>query len=338
MTQKIHSKEAGNVVVIVLVALVVAAIGGMAYFSGHLANKDRGAESETAATPAAVETASGEAVKAPAPTPQKEIKPGNPVVAKVGGKEVTRVDVFNFMQTLPAETRQLPMDQLFPLVLNQLINMSLVKEKSAAVNLDNDPLVKQQLEAAKENIVPVVFMQREVEKELNDARLKAAYDQYVANFPEIQEAKSRHILVEDETLAKDLIKQLNEGSSFEELAKQHSTDSTAEKGGELGYFAKTDVVPEFGEAAFAQEIGAVSAEPIKSQFGYHIIKVEERRQRPPAEFEQAKPFLAGQLRNVVTNEIVQKWRNEAGVETYDINGDAIEPSAGEEEGEAPKAQ
>jgi len=329
MTQKIHSKEAGNVVVIVLVALVVAAIGGMAYFSGHLANKDR-TEGDVAETPAAVETASGESITAPPPPPQTEIKPGNPIVAKIGDQEVTRLDIFNFMQTLPAETRQLPMDQLFPLVQNQMINMSLVKEKSAKVNLDNDPLVKQQLEAAKQNIVPVVFMQREVEKQLNDDRLKAAYDQYVANFPEIEESKSRHILVEDEALAKDLIKQLNEGASFEELAKQHSKDSTAAQGGELAYFAKTDVVPEFGEAAFSQEIGAVSAEPIKSQFGYHVIKVEERRQRPPADFEQAKPFLAGQLRNVVTNEIVQKWRDEAGVEVFDINGDAIEPAAGEE--------
>jgi len=326
MTHKIHSNEAGNVVVIVLVALVIAAIGGMAYFSGHLANDDRAKGDKSAA----VETASGEAITAPTPAEQLEIKPGNPVVAKVGGKEVTRIDIFNFMQTLPAETRQLPMDQLFPLVQNQMINMSLVKEKSAKVNLDNDPLVKQQLEAAKQNIVPVVFMQREVEKQLNDDRLKAAYDQYVANFPEIEESKSRHILVEDEALAKDLIKQLNEGASFEELAKQHSKDSTAAQGGELAYFAKTDVVPEFGEAAFSQEIGAVSAEPIKSQFGYHVIKVEERRQRPPADFEQAKPFLAGQLRNVVTNEIVQKWRDEAGVEVFDINGDAIEPAAGEE--------
>lgn len=332
MTQKIHSKESGNVVVIVLVVLVIAAIGGMAYFSGHLAKKDRAAESEAAP---AVETASGEAAEAPTSESQTEIKPGNPVVAKIGDQEVTRIDVFNFMQTLPAETRQLPMDQLFPLVQNQLINMALVKEKASEVNLDNDPLVKQQLAAAKENIVPVVFMQREVEKELNDTRLKAAYDQYVANFPEIEEAKSRHILVEDEALAKDLIKQLNDGGSFEDLAKEHSTDGTAQNGGELGYFAKTDVVPEFGEAAFSQEIGAISAAPVKSEFGFHVIKVEERRQRPPATFEQAKPFLAGQLRNAVTNEIVAKWREEAGVEIFDINGDAIEPAAGEEaEGEA----
>ena len=349
MTNNMHAKESGNVVIIVLVALVIVAVGAMAYFSGNLATKDRAnTNAET------METASGEQQDssgnadaqdtADADTPavsnqaQTEIKPGNPVVAKVGDRELTRLEVFNFMQTMPAETRQMPMDQLFPLVQNQIINMALVKEKAANANLDNDPLVKQQLEAAKENIVPVVFMQREVEKAITEERLRAAYEQYKANFPEVQEAKAAHILVDDEALAKDLIKQLEEGASFEELAKEHSKDSTASDGGELGYFAKTDVVAEFGDAAFSQEIGEVSNAPVQSEFGYHIIKVEDRRQRPPADFEQAKPFLAGQLRNAVTAEVVQEWRDEAGVEIYDINGDEIEPASGEETDEGEMSQ
>jgi len=325
MTHNIRVKESGNVLVIVLVALVVLAVGGLAFMSGKFAKDDR---ADGAKNPANVEVASGDAVTAPKAA--TEIEPGNPVVAKVGDKELTRMEVFSFMQTMPAETRQLPMDQLFPLVQNQIINMALVKEKVAKVNLDNDPLVKQRIAAAKENIVPVVFMQRQVEKELDEERLKAAYEQYKANFPEVQEAKSRHILVEDEAKAKDLIKQIKDGAAFEELAKEHSTDATAEQGGELGYFAKTDVVPEFAEAAFSQEIGAISEKPVKTQFGYHVIKVEDRRQRPPADYEQAKPFLEGQLRQVVTNEIVNKWREDAGVELFDINGNAIEPASGEE--------
>ena len=330
MTHNMHAKESGNVVIIVLVALIVVAVGAMAYFSGNLAKEDRA----EATMEKSVETASGETDamdEAPAVSnqAQTEIQPGNPVVAKVGEKELTRLEVFNFMQTMPAETRQMPMDQLFPLVQNQIINMALVKEKAANVNLDNDPLVKQQLAAAKENIIPVVFMQREVEKAITEDRLKAAYEQYKANFPEVEEAKASHILVDDEALAGELINQLNEGASFEELAKENSKDSTAKDGGNLGFFAKTDVVPEFGEAAFSQEIGTVSQEPVKSEFGYHVIKVEERRQRPPADYEQAKPFLAGQLRNIVTTEVVQEWREEAGVEIYDINGNEIEPAAGE---------
>lgn len=337
MTHTNRKHESGNAVIIVLVALVVAAVGGMAYMSGHLASKDRADET---GQPSAVETASGEIEVAEVDqAEQTPIKPGNPVVAKIGDRDVTRLDVFNFMQTMPANTRQLPMDQLFPLVQDQVINLALVNEKAAKVNLDNDPLVKQQLEAAKKQIVPVVFIQREVEKAITEDRVKAAYEDYKANFPEIEETRALHILVDDEKQAENLIKQINDGATFEELAKEYSKDPTGEKGGDLGFFLKTDVVPEFGEAAFTQEIGVVSTKPVKTEYGYHVIKVEERRMRPPADYEQAKPFLEGQLRQVVTNEIVQKWRDEAKVELFDINGEAIEPAAGEETAEpAEKAE
>ena len=146
----------------------------------------------------------------------------------------------------------------------------------------------------------------------------------------MQEAKASHILVADEAKAKELIKQLNDGASFEELAKENSTDNTAEKGGDLGYFAQTDVVPEFGDAAFALSPGEITKEPIQSQFGYHIIKLAEKRQRPPAEFEEAKPFLEAQIRSAVLQGILNGWRKDSDVETFDINGDPIEPAAGEE--------
>lgn len=328
-----YSTQSGNVVVIVLVALVVLAVGGLAYTSGKFTGKDKEGEMKK---PAAVETASGEAVTAPAPAEQLQIKPGNPVVAKVGKKDVTRSDIFNFMQTMPANTRQLPMDQLFPLVQDQVINMSLVTEKSKKAKLDNDPLVKAQLEAAKQRILPVVFLQREVEKRLTDDRVKKSYEAYKGGFPNVQETKAKHILVEDEKLAKELIKKINGGAAFEEVAKEHSKDPTGKNGGDLGYFAKNEVVPEFAEASEKQDIGVISAKPVKSQYGFHIIKVEERRKRPPAEFEQAKPFLEGQLRQIITTEIVQGWRKEAGVELFDINGDAIEPGAGDEKPDAAK--
>ena len=339
MTQTNRMNEKGNVVVVILVALVVAAIGGMAYMSGFLTKEERSASDAKA--PTAIETASGDAtqdesIKAPAPQAQLDIKPGNPVVAKIGGRDVKRMDVFNFMQTLPAETRQLPMQQLFPLVQNQLINMAIIKEKAEKANMDNDPLVKQQLEEAKKNIVPAVYLQRQVENNLTDERLKKAYDQYTANFPKAQEAQARHILVDDEKLAKDLIKKLDGGASFEELAKENSKDSTAKDGGLLAYFVQAEVVPEFGAAAFEQEIGAISKKPIKTQFGYHIIKVEDRRERQPETFEKAKPFLAAQLRNVVTNEVLMNFRKKAGVEIFDINGESIEPAAGEEEPAKPE--
>lgn len=344
-TSRARSPERGNTVVIVLIVLVLVAVGAIAYLSGNLGGKNAADETQMTAS---AEPAGGQEAEqktadaAPAEkaddAPPMEIKPGNPVVAKLNNEEITRLDVFNFIQTLGPQTQQMPIDQLFPLALDQVITSEIITDKVKKVDLDNDPAVKAQLEAAKKQIVRGVFMEKEVEKAMTEDRLKGAYDEYVANFPEIEEIKTRHILVKDEDQAKDLIKQLNNGADFAELAKEYSIDATKDNGGELGYMAKTDqVIPEYLEAAFKLEPGEMSKKPVKSDFGYHIIEVTDKRMRPPATYEQAKPFLAAQLRGEILGEIVQKWRKAASVDVFDINGDPIEPAAGDEKPEAAPA-
>lgn len=326
---RVSKSESGNAIVIVLVVLVVVAVGALAYMSSQ-SNKADNAPDGTAATaqsdaqPAAgeEEVAEGEPL---------EIEPGNPVVAKVNGEEVTRLDVFNLIQTLPPNTRQMPVEQLFPLAQEEVINARLINEKTKGVNLDDDPAVKAQLEAAKSNIVRNVYLQNQIKKKITDERLQAAYEQYKAQFPEIQEAKASHILVKEKEKAEELVKELEGGADFAELAKANSIDGTAANGGQLGYFAETEVVAPFAEAAFKLSPGEYTKKPVESEFGYHIIKLEETRQRPPAPFEQAKPFLEGQMQGAVLNELISEWRREANVERYDINGDKIEPAAGGED-------
>ncbi|MCB9981674.1 MAG: peptidylprolyl isomerase [Rhodospirillales bacterium] len=335
-----RKNERGSAAIIALAVLVVIAIGAVAFLSGKIGYNDDVAVTQTASSePATGEQASSQAEtktaaaaqEVPAEQPKMpEIKPGNPVVAKIGDKEVSRLDVFNFIQTLPPQTRQMPIDQLFPLALDQVVNTQIIGKKVSAAKLDDDPAVKQQLDLAKEQIVRGVFIQKQVEKAMTDERLKEVYDEYVKNFPEVPEIKTAHILVKDEALAKDILKQLNEDADFAALAKEHSIDATKDNGGSLGYISRQDqVIPEFLEAAFALKDGGVSKEPLKSEFGYHIIKVEDERMRPPASFEQAKPFLASQIQAQVLNELMLSWRADAKVEVFDINGDAIEPAAGE---------
>lgn len=318
--QRHFHRESGNAVIIVLVVLAIAAVGILAYLSGKNA-KDGPAD---ASAGAAQEQQAG------ADVPELEIKPGNPVVAKVGEQEITRVDVFNFIQTLPPETRQLPIGQIFPVALEQVINGKVIEENTENARLDSDPQVKEQLEAVKKNIVRNVYVQKQVEKKVTGDRVKLAYDQYVENFPDIDEVKARHILVADKAKAKELISELEAGADFAELAKANSTDGTAENGGEIGYFAKTDVVPEFGEAAFDLAVNEYTTKPVETQFGFHVIQTLEKRKRPPATLEQATPFLESQLRQLALNELIQEWRNKAKVERFDINGEAVEPAAGDE--------
>lgn len=347
--------ESGNALIVVLALLVLVAAGAIAFVSGYInvgGNKDTAPQAaEAAAEPASGEIAdAGSAAQDTAPAQAQEssettaeaapveVRPGNPVVAKVNGQDITRLDVFNFIQTLPPNARQMPVQQLFPLAVDQIVSAKIIAAKTDKADLGDDPDVKKQLEMAKQQIERTVYLQKEVEKALTEERLQAAYEKYKADFPEIDEAKAKHILVKDEKLAKDIIKQLNEGASFDALAKAHSTDATAANGGELGYFAKTDVVPEFSEAAFSMKPEEYSKKPVKSEFGYHIIQLEDLRKRPPAEFEQAKPFLEGQLRQQILSEIVQKWRDDAKIERFDINGDPIEPAAGDEEAKGAPAE
>jgi peptidyl-prolyl cis-trans isomerase C len=341
---KAFHKDSGNAVVIALVVLAIIAVGGLAYFSAR-SNKNDNPAAQVAGTPVTVDgqqVAAGEGEDV-------VIKPGNPTVAKVGSEEISRLDVFNFIQQLPPSTRQLPVGQLFPMALEQVVNARVIKAKTAGVNLDNDPEVQKQMGEIKENVVRNVYIQKQVDKKITEERLKAVYDQYVANFPkDIEEVKARHMLLKDEDKAKDLIKQLDGGADFAELAKANSTDGTAESGGELGFFSKPDVVPAFADAAFSLDVGSYTKKPVKTDFGYHIIKTEEKRMRPPASFEEAKPFLEAQLRQALLAEVIQEWRQSLDIQHFDINGEPVatppavnEPSAGTETppaSEAPAAE
>ncbi len=258
-----------------------------------------------------------------------EIDPGNPVVAKVGDEEIMRLDVLNFITQLPPNIRQLPIGQLFPLAQEQVINAKIVEMNIDTDSVEQDEEVQQKIEMAKEQIIRAAYLEQQVAKKMTDKRLKQAYDEFVKEQPDVQEAKAAHILVEDEATANEILTKLKDGGDFAELAKEYSTDNTAENGGSLGYFAKSDVVPEFAEATFDLKEGQVTQEPVQTQFGYHIIKLEEKRQRPKPTFEEAKQFLQNDVQRQLLEEMMSDWREDASIQKYDINGNAIEPAAGE---------
>jgi peptidyl-prolyl cis-trans isomerase C len=338
--KSLFKNESGNAVVIVLVALVVIAVGALAYLSGQMAGEQIGQEDtapsqQTAAAQAldAVEpVANADAAPDAQAADQPVIEPGNPVVAKVGDIEVMRSDVVNFVQSLPPETRNLPAEQLFPLAQDQVINARIVQEKTKGVKVDENEDFKRQMEIAREQIAQRIYIENLVNEKMTEDRLKKAYDEYVKEFPDVEEVKAAHILVKEEDRAKEALEKLKAGGDFATLAKEYSYDKTSENGGDLGYFLKTDVVPEFGEAAFAMAPGSFSQDLVKTQFGFHIIKVDEKRKRAPADFETAKPFLEAQLRQIVLEEILNDWRDDFKVERFDINGKVsqTEPAAGQE--------
>lgn len=257
------------------------------------------------------------------PAKADEIVIGDPVVAKMGTEEIKRSDVLNFIGTLPPQVQEMPVKDLFPMALDQVLNDRIVGKKAEQAKLEADPEVSKQLALAKAQIVRNVYIERELAKAVSQKDLLKAYEKALEGFERVDEVHARHILVKDEAAAQEIIKKLDEGKPFEELAKESTDAQTAVNGGDLGFFAKGQMIPEFSDAAFALEPGTYTKTPVKTQFGYHIIKVEEKRKRPEPQFEAVKPQLEAQVRREKLNSMLESWQKEASIKKFDINGKPV---------------
>ncbi|MBT9373153.1 peptidylprolyl isomerase [Rhizobium sp. CSW-27] len=219
------------------------------------------------------------------------------VVAKVGGVEIHQSDLDTAMANLSQQYQQLPDEQKKVAALSQIIDIKLVAKKAEAAGLQNSDDFKKRMAYLQERELHNAYLRDQFDK-LKPEEVKARYDKEVAAMPKEEEVHARHILVKTEEEAKDIIKQLDAGKDFVELAKEKSEDTSKSDGGDLGYFTKGRMVPEFEEAAFALDKGQYTKTPVKSQFGWHVIKVEDKRDAQPPAFHQVEP----QVRQIVMQE------------------------------------
>lgn len=341
----------------VAVVVLAAAGGGAAVYmskgkSAEPAEAAQAADVASSPAPEQVATSAGDTA-APATAPQSEpapaaaspapaegeagkiggvaVKPGNPVVAKVNGKDVSRIDVLNFIQQLPPNVQQMPPAQVYPVALDNVVNAALVQSKADAAGLESDPEVQKQMAAAKEQIVRAVFLQKQVDAKVTDDAMKKIYEEAISKFPKVEERKASHILVDSEAKAKEIITKLQGGANFADLAKAESKDpSAAKNAGDLGWFLQSQMVPEFAKAVFEAKKGDLLTQPVKTQFGWHVVKVEDMRDKPKPTFEEMKPQLATEVRRTELEKLVAEWRKEADVTIFDVNGDPVAPSSGAE--------
>ncbi len=231
----------------------------------------------------------------------QETAPENPVVARVDGEELRQSDLIGLVQTLPPQF-QSQAAFLMPQLVQQLVNNTLVTNAGRKADLDEDAEVQAIMADLEARVIRQIYLQRTIDARVTPAKLEEAYAAYLEENPPEPEVVARHILVEDEEAAKGLIVELDGGADFAELAKEHSTGPSGVNGGELPPFVQGDMVPEFGEAAFAMEAGTYSKEPVKTQFGYHIILLEERRMTEPPSLES----LEAQLRETASQQVVEE--------------------------------
>jgi peptidyl-prolyl cis-trans isomerase C len=240
----------------------------------------------------------------------------NPVLAKVNGQEIRQSDVAIAEEELGPSLQQMDPATRKDNLLAFLIDMKIVAKAAEDKKVDNTDEFKKRLAFTRNRLLMDSLLASEGKAATTDDAMKKVYEEASKQITGEQEVHARHILVETEDEAKAIKAELEKGADFAELAKKKSKDPGASDGGDLGFFTKEQMVPEFSAVAFSLEPGKIS-DPVKSQFGWHIIKVEEKRNRKAPDFEQVKAQIEQYVTRKAQAEYVAKLRTEAKVERLD---------------------
>ncbi|MEE8171409.1 MAG: peptidylprolyl isomerase [Alphaproteobacteria bacterium] len=244
----------------------------------------------------------------------------NPVAATVNGESITRTEIMLAMELLPTQFRDQPPEQLIPLIREQLIDIKLLAAKGAAVGLNDDPRIAARVDFYTMRLVHDYYARDIVDKYLDEELLQEVYEKFLKNFPTAEELKISHILVATEEEAGKVVAELKSGAGFAKTARKFSVGPSAPKGGELGFIRREQVVPEFAEVAFALENGGIS-DPVKTQFGWHVITVTERRIPEPPEFAQVEQKLRVEIAERLVADVAKEERQNAEIELFDLDED-----------------
>jgi len=253
---------------------------------------------------------------APAPATAQD-----PVVARINGSEIHRSEVLAARQMLPAQVQQIPFEQVYPQLLDTLVTNMLAAQAGRKQKLADDPEVKKRMQWAQDQIIEEVYLRRYVTAAISDDKIKARYEQFVKEQKPQDQVNAKHILVKTEDEAKSIIEDLKKGGDFAAIAKEKSNDpGTKAAGGDLGWFTKDEMVPEFADAAFKLQKGQYTETPVKTQFGYHVILLVDRRTAPPPSMEEARQQVVALLQRELLDRKVKELRTGAKVEMFNLDG------------------
>ena len=242
------------------------------------------------------------------------------LVAKVDGENIFLSEILEMAKQLPREYQKLSLDTVFPSLLSRAIDARLVRNAGIKKGFSTDPEVKKRLKEIEGQIVSEVFLKKTISSQITETALQKLYAETKSEMAGEEEVKARHILLNDEDKAIKLIKSLKDGAEFSGTAAKHSTGPSASSGGDLGWFTRGQMVPEFSEAAFKLKPGQIVDKPVKTQFGWHIILVEDRKKAAPPSFDEAQGQLASKLSQTLLAGLLEKLRGNAEIERFDISG------------------
>lgn len=240
----------------------------------------------------------------------------NRIVANVNGIEIKHIDIVEAHKMLPEQYSKIPFEQIFPTLLDSVIDTYLTAADGRSKGVDKTDAFKKELARIERQLLQRNVINEAIAKMVTDASLQDAYAQMKTQNTGNEEIRARHILVKEEKTALAVIAELDKGKDFAELAKTKSTGPSGATGGDLGYFGSGQMVPAFEKAAFALEKGAYTTTPVKTQFGFHVIKQEDRRAKAPPAFAEVEQRLRTQLSQAAGAQYMAKLRKAAKIEKF----------------------
>jgi peptidyl-prolyl cis-trans isomerase C len=250
------------------------------------------------------------------------------VLLDVNGEKIKYSEVEQIWQSLFPKGEAPPLDGVEDAVLQNVlrgvIGEYLLFAKAMESGIEKEPEVARKLEGARKKVIVDAFLQQKTSTDVTQANLKAEYEKQKANAEVSQEFKASHILVETQEKANEIYSKLKAKGDFAALAKEYSTDKgSSVAGGDLGYFTKEAMVKEFADATEKLKIGEIST-PVKSDFGWHIIKLIDKRTKSFPAFEQFRPEIEKQLRTKILHGYIDGLIASAKVKYYDKDGKQLE--------------
>jgi peptidyl-prolyl cis-trans isomerase C len=283
----------------------------------------------TALTVAAITAASAQAPKTAAPA-APAAPPKNALIATVNGDPIRLSDVSAAAAQLPPEVKQqMPQNVIFGKLVDQLVARKALVIEARKEGLDRDPAVMHQMQAAADQVLQSAVLQKEVLPKITEEAIKAQYDKQYAGKPGEEEVHARHILVDSEAKAKDIIAQLKAGAKFEDLAKKYGDpkDAATQQGGDLGFFKKGDMLPEFSAAAFKLKPNEYTQTPIHTRYGWHVIQVLETKVSQPPSYDQVHDEIRQTVLQQNVQAAVAAARSQVKIVTYGPDGTPMKPQA-----------
>ena len=246
-----------------------------------------------------------------------------PIVANVNNEDISFETMIHAMNELPPEIQSQPFMSYYEDLLERVIDIKLFAQEGKKMKLNEEPSVRAAIDFVIEKVLMQAFLSKYVQENIKEENLKASYNNFIADETSREEIKASHILMDTESEAIDVINMLNNGDDFAQLAKNKSTGPSGPSGGDLGWFKRGQMVPPFEKAAFSLNKNEITQRPVQTQFGWHVIKIFDKRIPEAPSYESMKSKLIQDLERKIVSKKIQDLRNNSLIEK--LSSSELEP-------------